>query len=341
MTTIKKFLVFFVACLCLVIFLPLNELKPLEKLQIEVRQQIDHWAFGDSNEEDISLDVPNKQEFAINNVQMNMSKKEVEDKLGKEKRITSNEYGTNWYTYYDDDYNQFVMISYIKDRVNGMYTNQNLIASQSKIKYATPKNKVRDRLGKPLDEIKKGNKRFEIKNDEYDVFHKKHIYTTVFYDKHEKNGVTALYQVSDEMENRLQEQYGAPSKSLEKSFELQDFDIVNAERKQRQLSTLSDSKSISDTSRKHSQDMVENSYFDHTDLNGKSPFDRLKADRHDFNAAGENLAYGQQNSIYAHEGLMNSLGHRKNILNDSFSTLGVGVDFNDQRQPYWTENYTG
>ena len=48
------------------------------------------------------------------------------------------------------------MISYIKDRVNGMYTNQNLISSQSKIKYATPKNKVRDRLGKPLDEIKKG-----------------------------------------------------------------------------------------------------------------------------------------------------------------------------------------
>lgn len=48
------------------------------------------------------------------------------------------------------------MISYIKDRVNGMYTNQNLISSQSKIKYATPKNKVRDRLGKPIDEIKKG-----------------------------------------------------------------------------------------------------------------------------------------------------------------------------------------
>lgn len=45
--------------------------------------------------------------------------------------------------------------------------------------------------------------------------------------------------------------------------------------------------------------------------------------------AGENLAYGQQNSIFAHEGLMNSLGHRKNILNTNFSTLGVGVDFNE------------
>ncbi len=33
-------------------------------------------------------------------------------------------------------------------------------------------------------------------------------------------------------------------------------------------------------------------------------------------------------SIYAHQGLMNSIGHRKNILNDTFEKiLGVGVDF--------------
>ncbi|PTU82284.1 CAP domain-containing protein [Staphylococcus pasteuri] len=341
MAKIKRFLVFFIFFLCLVIFLPLNEFKFTEHLQQEVREQVDQWAYGNSNEEDLSLDVPDKQEFAINNIQMNMTKKDVEDKLGKEKRITTNEYGTHWYTYYDNDYNQFIMISYIKNRVNGMYTNQNLISSQSKIKYATPKKAVRDRLGKPIEEISKGNKRFEVKNDEYDIFHKNHIYTTVFYDKHEKNGVTALYQVSEAMENRLQEQYGAPSKSLEKSFELQNFDIVNAERKQHQLPTLKYSASVSNTARKHSQDMADNNYFDHTDLKGKSPFDRLKDDHHDFSSAGENFAYGQQSSIFAHEGLMNSLGHRKNILNDSFSTLGVGVDFNDRRQPYWTENYTG
>lgn len=40
------------------------------------------------------------------------------------------------------------------------------------------------------------------------------------------------------------------------------------------------------------------------------------------------------NSIYAHEGLMNSLGHRKNILNTHFDYLGVGVYFNDRRQPF-------
>ena len=44
--------------------------------------------------------------------------------------------------------------------------------------------------------------------------------------------------------------------------------------------------------------MAKQNYFDHTDLNGNSPFDRLKSDNIDFNAAGENLAYGQVDSIY-------------------------------------------
>ncbi|EVX27028.1 hypothetical protein U308_00411 [Staphylococcus aureus T87965] len=255
--------------------------------------------------------------------------------------MTFNEYGTKWYTYYDDDYNNFIMISYMKDKVNALYTNQNIITSKSKIKYNTPKSVVRQRLGEPETEIVKGRVRYEQNNKEYDVFHKNHIYTTVFYDKHRRNNVTAVLQVSDAMENRLKEQYGAPSKSLADSFELQNFDLVNAERKQHQLSTLKYSKQNSETARKHSKDMAKNHYFDHTNLKGQSPFDRLKKDGITFNSAGENLAYGQVSSIYAHQGLMNSIGHRKNILNDTFKILGVGVDFNDEKQPFWTENYTG
>ncbi|MBG1215273.1 CAP domain-containing protein [Staphylococcus aureus] len=287
------------------------------------------------------MDTPKKQQFAFNNIQMNMSKSDVEKTLNKSKRVTFNEYGTKWYTYYDDDYNNFIMVSYIKDKVNALYTNQNIITSKSKIKYNTPKSVVRQRLGEPEAEIVKGRVRYEQNNKEYDVFHKNHIYTTVFYDKHRRNNVTAVLQVSDAMENRLKEQYGAPSKSLADSFELQNFDIVNAERKQNQLSTLKYSKQNSETARKHSKDMANNHYFDHTNLKGQSPFDRLKKDGITFNSAGENLAYGQVSSIYAHQGLMNSIGHRKNILNDTFKILGVGVDFNDEKQPFWTENYTG
>ncbi|MEH7309085.1 CAP domain-containing protein [Neobacillus drentensis] len=74
-------------------------------------------------------------------------------------------------------------------------------------------------------------------------------------------------------------------------------------------------------------------------MKGQSPFDRMKADDISFHLAGENLAYGQFSSIFAHEGLMNSLGHRENILRAGYEYLGVGVAFNNESQPYYTENF--
>jgi uncharacterized protein YkwD len=85
--------------------------------------------------------------------------------------------------------------------------------------------------------------------------------------------------------------------------------------------------------------MAVNNYFDHTNLQGESPFDRIKEDGIQYTLAGENLAYGQFSSIFAHEGLMNSLGHRKNIIKSGFEYLGVGVAFNEEAQPYYTQNY--
>lgn len=45
---------------------------------------------------------------------MNMSKDKVENQLGKPKRVTSNEYGAKWYTYYNNDYDNFIMVSYLE-----------------------------------------------------------------------------------------------------------------------------------------------------------------------------------------------------------------------------------
>lgn len=327
--------------LSFILIVPLNESPSLIHLQNDVQAKVSKWMNGDTSVKNNTLKVPKDQEFAINNIQLNTSKSEVEKHLGQPKRVTTNEYGLKWFTYYDGDYNNFVMVSYLNNKVNALYSNQNIITSKSKIKYNTPKEVVEKRLGQPINEVVKGRYRFEVKDDEYDVFHKDHVYSTVFYDKHNNNGVTALLQVSEAMENRLSQQYGAPSSALEKSFEYQNYDLVNAERKQHGLNTLTYSDNLAQTARKHSEDMVKNNYFDHTDLQGNSPFDRLRKDGITFDTAGENLAYGQKSSIFAHEGLMNSLGHRKNILNNDFTTLGVGVDFNKNRQPYWTENYTG
>ena len=105
------------------------------------------------------------------------------------------------------------------------------------------------------------------------------------------------------------------------------------------MSILTYDDAVSNTARKHSEDMAIHNYFSHENLKGKSPFDRLEDDGLTFSYAGENLAYGQTSSIFAHEGLMNSMGHRKNILNSDYRNLGVGTAFNENATPYYTENF--
>ena len=128
--------------------------------------------------------------------------------------------------------------------------------------------------------------------------------------------------------------YPEPTSELIVGFEYQLFDLTNAERVKHGLSVLSWDEHVRITARNHSIDMAENSYFSHTNLQGEDPFDRMKADQIHFILAGENLAYGQFSSIFAHIGLLNSLGHRENILKSDFKYLGVGVAFNEKDQPF-------
>ena len=339
MLIIKRLFTYVVLLLLLVLIIPFKEPHFLTQLHDNAQAKLEKWTRSTSVSNE-ALKVPSKQEFAVNNIQLNMTQSEVENKLGKAQRTTSNEYGTKWYAYHDAHYKNFVMVSYLDHKVNALYTNQNLISSQQKLKYGSPKSVVRDKLGDPIKYKEKNHVRYEENDDGYDVFHNDNIYTTIFYDKHNHNNATALLQVSDKMEKRLQSRYGQPSSHLARGFEQQNFDLINAERAQRGLNTLTFDDDIATVARKHSKDMADNNYFDHTNKSNQSPFDRLKHDGISFNGAGENIASGQQSSIYAHQGLMNSLGHRKNILRKEFKNIGVGVDFNDGDQPYWTENYT-
>jgi len=56
----------------------------------------------------------------------------------------------------------------------------------------------------------------------------------------------------------------------------------------------------------------------------KDPFDRMRDAHVRFTLAGENLALAQTLPI-AHEGLMNSPGHRENILRTGFGRVGIGI----------------
>lgn len=64
----------------------------------------------------------------------------------------------------------------------------------------------------------------------------------------------------------------------------------------------------------------------------------MSAAKVSYSTAGENIAAGQQSAIFAHEGWMNSAGHRRNILAD-FERLGVGVGFGGDMHTYYTENF--
>ncbi|KOP82765.1 CAP domain-containing protein [Cytobacillus solani] len=287
-----------------------------------------------------NLSIPTEQVFSIHNIILGEQLSEVEEEIGTAKRTSWNEYGTEWHTYHDD-YQNFLMIAYDENNtVVGLYTNQDLITSSVGIEQGSTKNDVHEKLGDPLDKIRKGMTYFQLENDrDYDVYVLDESFVTIFYDKHKGNTVTSLQIITQELESNKKNFYSNGSQQLKEGFEYQLFDLTNAARVNHQLNVLGWDEHVKETARKHSKDMAENNYFSHTNLDGLSPFDRMSEDDIFYTFAGENLATGQFSSIFAHEGLMNSLGHRENILRPEYQYLGVGVAFNEDSHPYYTENF--
>jgi uncharacterized protein YkwD len=283
------------------------------------------------------LSTPSKQSFSIYNIELGDNRSEIEEKMGPPNRSTYNEYGLMWNSYHEN-FQRFMMISYDEnDQVVALYTPHDLISSTYDIKRGSTKATVLEKLGTPIDKIRKGMTYYQFEKDrDYDVFLVDGSYITVFYDQHQSDTVTSIQIISEETEKRKKDFYTASSESLKEGFEYQLFDLTNATRVNHNLPVLTWDDHVRETARKHSLDMAENKYFSHTNLDGQSPFDRMLEDDILFSVAGENLAYGQFSSIFAHEGLMNSMGHRENILQPDFRNLGVGVAFNEKSQPYYT-----
>ncbi|GAK07611.1 hypothetical protein JCM19038_1351 [Geomicrobium sp. JCM 19038] len=286
------------------------------------------------------LDEPGTQQFAIHNIELGDVRDDVQAEVGEGQRATLNEYGVDWEAYHED-YHQFIMVSYDEqDQVRALFTNQELVTSEFGIEHGSSRQSVQDALGEPLEVMTKGLMRYQINsNGEYDVYELDGSYVTIFYDQHQDQTVTAIQIIDESLEQQRSEFYADESQELIEGFEYQLFDLTNAARVQHGLSVLTWSEEVRFTAREHSEDMAQNGYFDHNNQAGQTPFDRMEEDNISFTRAGENLAYGQASSIFAHEGLMNSLGHRENIVESQFERLGVGVAINEDNQPYFTEKF--
>ena len=123
---------------------------------------------------------------------------------------------------------------------------------------------------------------------------------------------------------KIQLGFTQPEYTVDESSERTMLNLVNNEREKKGLAPLSLNITLRDLARDYAREMFEKGYFSHTDLAGRSPFDRMKEKGITFTAAGENLALSPNVSI-AHEGLMNSPGHRANILSSDFGHVGIGI----------------
>lgn len=108
------------------------------------------------------------------------------------------------------------------------------------------------------------------------------------------------------------------------ALEEQMLAMVNRERVQAGLQPLLMHAPLTAVARQHSADMLDRGYFSHYSPEGKTAFDRLRAERIAFLIAGENLALAPSVTI-AHAGLMHSPGHRANILRSQFGKVGIGI----------------
>ncbi|MGL5756874.1 MAG: CAP domain-containing protein [Paraclostridium sp.] len=124
------------------------------------------------------------------------------------------------------------------------------------------------------------------------------------------------------------------------SFQQEVLSLVNVERTNRGLQPLKFSSELSKVATLKSQDMIDKNYFDHTSPTYGSPFDMMKQFGISYNAAGENIAMGQETPKEVMNSWMNSSGHRKNILNPDFTELGVGIASNGSSL-YWTQMFIG
>jgi uncharacterized YkwD family protein len=133
------------------------------------------------------------------------------------------------------------------------------------------------------------------------------------------------------------QQSANPQQSVNPSQSAQQvLDLVNQERTKAGLNSLSLNSSLSKVAMAKAQDMYNNNYFDHQSPTYGSPFDMMTAFGVTYNSAGENIAKGQTSPTEVMNQWMNSPGHRANILNSSYTQIGIAY-YNGE----WVQEFIG
>jgi uncharacterized YkwD family protein len=115
----------------------------------------------------------------------------------------------------------------------------------------------------------------------------------------------------------------APATGLSQ-YEQRVVELTNVERAKNGLPALKADTALSKVAKAKSQDMYNKNYFSHTSPTYGSPFDMMKQFGISYRTAGENIAMGQRTPEEVVKAWMDSPGHRANILNNTYTHIGVG-----------------
>ena len=114
--------------------------------------------------------------------------------------------------------------------------------------------------------------------------------------------------------------------------------LINQERTAQGLNPLQTVPVLNQAAEIRSQELI--TLFSHTRPDGRSCSTVLNDKNISWHTTGENIAYGYSTPEAVMTGWMNSPGHRANILNADFDSVGIGV-VSQNGTLYWTQIFTG
>lgn len=254
----------------------------------------------------------------------------VTAKLGSPDRKDTSEYGLQWFVY-NADYTKFAMIGIRNGVVAGLYSNAKAWTTSSGTALALA----------TADAWKQAGSTAPLPAPDYASsvsFTKSSRKVTLFTDRLAQGKLAGLL-VTDVRAAAAAEQADKSRPELLAAYEREMLDLVNAARVRLALKPFAWDGKASASARLHSADMAVNNYFDHRDLQGLSPFDRMANAGIRYGRAAENIAAGYANALYAHSGWLNSKGHRVNLLNPKLTRLGAGAASGGSYGLYYTQNF--
>lgn len=302
---------------------------------------------------------------ALDYLRLGMSVQELVHIFCEPVRVDPTPYGYEWYIYSRDYYNYF-QVGVRDEEVVMIYTNSpnwtfkdyhigmslaelleittvegffDIVASDR----STPVNSVREYENGDIDIVFQP---FALRSNEYDTFvhffndiNDNDIITSMLIGDADSTIATGTYgshYIGEEDYLNPYQITSAEREAVEVANGYQVFDLLNAVRVREGLEPLNWHDDLSKVARAHSEDMAENDFTAHDSPTTGSPLDRIQAAGIEYDSYGENLAFRTNNSIFAHELLMNSpTGHRETRLRSHYTHIGAGVYLDN----YYTEKF--